>query len=153
MDRKKTDLPAYKLASESNLVRQGVRGVLHTAYAIRSPLGSEERGVGCPRVVVGAAAHMASGLCQLASIAGCEALKGFRSVCRTRDKRHWWLFAKVWLGGMQCLVRVVYVRACSNDDEAGRAPVSTCDAPLVWRGWSLQLAELSIIYLLAYCPH
>ena len=53
---------------------------------------------------------------------------------------------------MQCLVRVVYVRACSNDDEAGRAPVSTCDAPLVWRGWSLQLAELSIVYLLTLLP-
>jgi hypothetical protein len=33
---------------------------VHTAYAIRSPLGSEESGVGCPRVVVGAAAQMAS---------------------------------------------------------------------------------------------
>lgn len=33
---------------------------LHTAYAIRSPLGSEESGVGCPRVVVGDAAQMAS---------------------------------------------------------------------------------------------
>ena len=76
MDRKKTDLPAYKLASETNLVRRGVRGVVHTAYAIRSPLGSEERGVGCPRVVVGAAAHMASGLCQLASIAPSEAWWG-----------------------------------------------------------------------------
>lgn len=31
-----------------------------TAYAIRSPLGSDERGVGCPRVVVGDAAQMAS---------------------------------------------------------------------------------------------
>lgn len=40
MDRRKTDLP--------------------DAYAIRSPFGSAERGVGCPRVVVGEAAHMAS---------------------------------------------------------------------------------------------
>lgn len=63
MDRKKTDLPAYKLASETNAVPR--RTGVHTAYAIRSPLGSEERGVGCPRVVVGAAAQMASGLCQL----------------------------------------------------------------------------------------
>jgi hypothetical protein len=31
-----------------------------TVYAIRSPLGSEERGVACPRVVVGDAAQMAS---------------------------------------------------------------------------------------------
>ena len=31
-----------------------------TAYAIRSPLGSDERGVACPRVVVGEAAQMAS---------------------------------------------------------------------------------------------
>ena len=30
------------------------------AYAIRSPLGSEDSWVGWPRVVVGAAAHMAS---------------------------------------------------------------------------------------------
>jgi hypothetical protein len=32
-----------------------------TAYAIRSPLGSEDRGVGWPLFVVGDAAQMASG--------------------------------------------------------------------------------------------
>jgi hypothetical protein len=31
-----------------------------TAYAIRSPFGSDERGVGCPRVVEGEAAQIAS---------------------------------------------------------------------------------------------
>jgi hypothetical protein len=36
-------------------------GLQPTAYAIRSPLGSDERGVGCPRVVEGEAAQMASG--------------------------------------------------------------------------------------------
>jgi len=40
-----------------------------TAYAIRSPFGSAERGVGCPRVVVGEAAQMASDHGQL----GCDA--------------------------------------------------------------------------------
>jgi hypothetical protein len=40
MDRTKTDFP--------------------DAYAILAPLGSEESGVGCPLVVVGAAAQMAS---------------------------------------------------------------------------------------------
>lgn len=34
-------------------------GVL-TAYATRSPFASDERIVGCPRVVVGEAAHTAS---------------------------------------------------------------------------------------------
>jgi hypothetical protein len=33
-----------------------------TAYVRRSPFGSEERWVCCPREVVGAAAHMASGI-------------------------------------------------------------------------------------------
>jgi hypothetical protein len=40
-----------------------------TAYAMRSPLGSDERGVGCPRVVVGEAAQMAS--VRVVSV-GCE---------------------------------------------------------------------------------
>lgn len=60
MDRRKTDLPAYSGPSECEAApRQACVGV-HTAYASRSPLGSEESGVGCPRVVVGDAAQMAS---------------------------------------------------------------------------------------------
>lgn len=62
MDRKKTDLPAYSVSSEPRAVPLYVALLLHTAYAIRSPLGSDDRGVGCPRVVVGAAAQMASAL-------------------------------------------------------------------------------------------
>ena len=43
---------------------------LRTAYAMRSPLGSEERGVGCPRAVVGDAAHMASVLISFCNSSG-----------------------------------------------------------------------------------
>ena len=60
MDRKKTDLPAYGVSSEIRAVPLNVALHPHTAYAIRSPFGSDDRGVGCPRVVVGAAAQMAS---------------------------------------------------------------------------------------------
>ena len=35
---------------------------IHTAYAILSPLGSEDKGVGWPRVVVGEAAQIASAM-------------------------------------------------------------------------------------------
>ena len=36
-------------------------GCLRTAYAMRSPLGSVDSTVGCPLVVLGRAAQMASG--------------------------------------------------------------------------------------------
>jgi hypothetical protein len=42
------------------LIEVGGLGSSCTAYAIRSPLGSDERGVGCPRVVEGEAAQIAS---------------------------------------------------------------------------------------------
>jgi hypothetical protein len=54
------DLPDCHMSAQWPLAA-GVGPVL-TAYAIRSPLGSDERGVGCPRVVVGDAAQMASGM-------------------------------------------------------------------------------------------
>jgi hypothetical protein len=56
MDRRKMDFPDCSI---SPLNHDGTSSRL-TAYAIRSPLGSEESGVGCPRVVVGDAAQIAS---------------------------------------------------------------------------------------------
>lgn len=52
------DLPDCSTAVSLSLVAQTPSSL--TAYAIRSPLGSDERGVGCPRVVVGDAAQTAS---------------------------------------------------------------------------------------------
>jgi hypothetical protein len=59
MLRTKMDLLDYT-KSGRGLMRQPAGRSEHTAYAIRSPFGSVDRIVGCPRFVVGDAAQIAS---------------------------------------------------------------------------------------------
>jgi hypothetical protein len=110
---------------------------VHTAYAIRSPLGSEESGVGCPRVVVGAAAQMAS---VSASAAGCS----YRRACGLYRERVTLAATGVFVRNAVRLLNWGCASWAEVERQSGWLPASqppfhthATRAPR-WRGWSLQ---------------